>query len=122
MSILKIVLVLITGVALGIGVDQMLTADSTDETVNDYSYGAYCHDNEDFTLYMIESLNDDDRVLVETEIERILDALDTNSETVFDDFELRHEFMAQLMVFFDENDISFPRIRHHGMRFNNRYE
>lgn len=125
MNIFKIGLMLITGAGLGLGFD-MVTEEpvENDQTVNEEYYSFMpCHQNEFMLEYMFEDLSDEDRLLVEEKVESLLFKYETTEENLYQDLDLYHDFMFELMEFLYENDIEFQHyqydetdgFRHHRM-------
>lgn len=114
MNILKIGMVLLFGTGLGFGVDKLIESDieaiDTEEYREDYyghMNGGYCHQDGEFFEHMLEDLNDEDFDLVSQKIDEMLLDYNITYEDLFDDYEIRHDFMTELMEFLDANNIDY---------------
>lgn len=117
MNIFKIGLILLTGAGFGFGFDKL--ADSEIIPTNqdrpyghmyeyeDYSYGGFCHGNEDFLEHMLEDLSETEKVIVQTKIDELLLEYSITLEELNDDYNVRFDFMNDLMDFLEENDIDY---------------
>ena len=106
MSMIKIGFVILTGALFGFGVDRI----NDSEAFRDSSYGYYMHDGYcaeegEFLGHMLENLTTEERILVENKVEELLATYNTTLEDLYQDSELRHDFMSDLMDFLDDNNI-----------------
>ena len=118
--IIKIGLVLLTGAGLGFGVDKLATTemfpndgDGYYEHMDGDSYyghmgGEYWHnDDDDFLEHMLEDLTVEDQVLVQVKIDQLLIDYDITLEELNNEYEVRYDFMIDLMEFLDLNEIDY---------------
>lgn len=119
MSILKIGFILLAFTGLGFGVDRLSSQeiDPTSEDVYRASNRLFCHNNQYYFEHMIDNLTEEEKILVEQEMERLLGEYNITYDLLHDDIEVYHSIMIDLMDFFIENDISYSN--HH---WNYRYE
>ena len=118
MNIIKIGLVLLTGAGFGLGLEQL---SNTNITSNNNDYGnhmyededrynnGFCHNNDVFLDHMLDNLNDEEKVLVQEKIDELLVEYDIDLEDLNDNYDLRHDFMYDLMEFLEENEIYYHR-------------
>ena len=120
MYILKIGLVLLTGAGFGLGVDKLanneiFTKDSDGYyghmTEEDGYYGHMggfgCHDDGELFEHMLEDLTDEELLLVQGKIDELLVTYSITLEELNDDYDVRYDFMNDLMDFLEENEIDF---------------
>ena len=110
MNILKIGLVLMTGLGFGFGVEKLAGADvlpNDSETYYGHMEEGYCHSDGDFLDHMLEDLTDEELILVQAKIDELLLTYSITLEELNDDFEVRDDFMNDLMVFLDDNNIEY---------------
>lgn len=120
MNILKAVLVLVSGLGLGFGVDQItetkvepdLTAEN--EFYNGHMSSGYCHGEEFSFDHMLVDLSEEDQLLVQTKIDDLLLEMNISLEDLENDYEVRYEFMSELMLFLDESGISYHNHGNYG--------
>ena len=120
MYILKIGLVLLTGAGFGFGVDKLSNTDMftndndgyyghmTEEYGYDGHMGGYgCHDDGELFEHMLEDLTDEELILVQGKIDELLVTYSITLEELNDDYDVRYDFMNDLMDFLEENEIDF---------------
>ncbi len=124
MNILKFGLVLLTGAGFGFGVDKIADTDFT--PMDRYGYEdhegrfghmgeGYCDEDSEFLEHLLSRLSDEDVILVNAKIEELYITYDTNAEALQTDYELRYDFMNDLMDFMEDSNIEFSG---HGFGFN----
>lgn len=132
MNIIKIGLVLLTGAGFGVGFDKI--ADSEILPINqdtpyghmfvDDEYGetVFCHGDEDIIEHMLYNLSEEDQLLVQAKIDDLLIEYSISIEDLNNDYDLRFDFMNDVMEFLEENDIDYHHRYynddedwHHGM-------
>mgnify|MGYP000188309769 FL=1 len=110
MNILKIGLILLTGAGFGFGVDKLAGIEASPNTTDTY-YGhmdeSYCHGDGDFLEHMLEDLSAEDLVLVQAKIDGLLIQYDVTLDELYDNYEVRYDFMNDLMIFLEDNQIDF---------------
>lgn len=118
MNIVKIGLALVTGLGFGFGVEKITETDITSndqpdyEEYNDTSY-QNCHDEENFLDHMLDRLSDEERIIVQAKIDDLLQEYNVTIEDLFRDYDIRYNFMTDLMEFLEDNDIEYYRQRGH---------
>ncbi|MEC9485841.1 MAG: hypothetical protein UMR38_08270 [Candidatus Izemoplasma sp.] len=122
MNLVKIMLVLFTGAGFGFGIDQINHTETdpiNEETRSIYEEESYCHrfSDESFLDHMLEGLTEEEQTLVNAKIDELLVSYDTTLEALYDDFELRHDFMFDLMTYLEDNNIDY----HYGESYHDRY-
>lgn len=125
MNIFKMGLVLLTGLGFGFGVDQIAET-KEDEVISEdyYIYNMPCHGNGYVFEHMLDTLTEEDRILVEAKLEELLLEYETTLELLEDDYQLRFIIMNELLDYMSENNIDFNHyntddddgFRHHHMR------
>ena len=113
MNIFKIALVMISGVGFGFGVDKIAETQVDPDVTNENELyyqnmnGGYCH-GENFSFdHMLDDLSEEDQALVQGKIDELLLEMNISLEDLDNDFELRYEFMSELMIFLDDNGIEY---------------
>lgn len=114
MNILKFVLVLFTATGFGFGVEELIENNIKEETslneednYDDDTVG-FCHRNDEYFLeHMIERLTDEEAIIVQAKIDELLNEFDVTMEQLNSDFDVRYQFMIELMEFLDENGIDY---------------
>ncbi len=131
MNILKIGLVLLTGAGFGFGVDKLSDTDITESNGDNYYEHMYdehedenyffghmyggCLDNDgDFLEHMLASLTDEELLIVEEKIDQLLLEYSIVLEELNDDYDVRYDFMIDIMEFLDENEIYYHNNREFG--------
>jgi hypothetical protein len=113
MNLIKIGLVLITGAGFGFGVDKL--ADTEVFTTSEENFYEHmeegCHSDVDFIEHMLDDLSEEDLALVQAKIDELLVDYDITLEELYDDYEVRYDFMNDLMDFLEENEIEY---HYHG--------
>ncbi len=112
MNILKIGLILLSGAGLSFGVDKLADTEMLPSN-NDYYYmeEGYCHGDSDFLEHMLEDLSDEELLLVQGKIDELLVEYSITLEELNDDYNVRYDFMNDLMDFINENDIDYHSYR-----------
>ena len=126
MNILKVGLMILLGVGFGFGVDKVVNAEvspidevsqNTEASPNDevdyYGHmgGGYCFDDGDFIEHMLADLTDEELVLVQGKIDELLIEYAITLDELNDDYQVRYDFMDDLMNFLDENNIVYHNHR-----------
>ena len=110
MTLFKIGLVLLTGAGFGLGIDKLSNTDIMPDNQEDY-YGHMeytgCHQDDDFLLHMLDNLSEEDAIIVNAKIDELLVTYDTTLDDLENNFDLRYNFMNDLMTFLFENDIEY---------------
>lgn len=123
MNIIKIGLLLVTGLGFGFGVDSFTNLDQIEnEQDNLYTdvYPRYCHNEEYYIEHLLQNLTEEEQILVQNKIDQLLLEYNLSIEEMLNDIDIRHEFMYELMEFMYDNDIEYHYHNnnewHHGMR------
>ena len=112
MNIIKLGIAFLTMFGVSYGVDHISTNRQEPIIQNTANH---CESNELFG-HMLQDLSVEDRLLVEAKINELLITYETSEEELLNNFDLRHEFMEELMVFFQDNDFNFEdQHTHMGM-------
>lgn len=109
MNIIKIGLVLLTGAGFGFGADKLTDTEMFPNDSNGY-YGHMeegCYGDEDFLEHMLENLSDEELLLVQGKIDELLAEYSVTLEELGYDYDVRYNFMNDLMDFLDENEIDY---------------
>jgi len=120
MNILKLGLLLITGAGFGFGIDKLADTEilpNDDQQYYGHIASETCHGDDEFFERLLENLNEDEIVLVQGKIDELLLKYDVTLEDLHDDFEIRFDFMSDLMTFLDENEIDY-----HNHGYYNEYD
>jgi hypothetical protein len=125
---LRIGLVLLAGAGLGFGADrigdtQMFSNDGDGyyEYMDEDSYyghmggdsyyghmrGEYRHNDGDFLEHMLEDLTVEEQGLVQEKVDQLLIDYAITLEELYDNYDVRYEFMNDLMEFLDLNGIDY---------------
>lgn len=112
MNTLKFIAITILGLGLGFGASQVL-ADTNDVpfdtnpgSTEDTDYGFGCHmDEGEFMEYYIDQFSEEDQAIIEAYIDTLLIEYNVTIEELFDDYELRHELMDEILTFIDEQGL-----------------
>lgn len=123
MNIFKIGLILLTGVGYGFGVDKLADTEIFPIDNEGYGhmgeYGNYgyidgqdCHGDSDFIEHMLDDLSAETVLLVQAKIDELLVEYSITFEELNDDYDVRYNFMNDLMDFFDENGINYHNFHH----------
>ena len=130
MYILKMGLILLTGAGFGFGVDKLANTQIApndndgyyghmDEEDGYYGHmteedgyyghmGGYgCHGDGELFEHMLEDLSDEELLLVQGKIDELLVTYSITLEELNDDYDVRFNFMIDLMDFLEENEIDF---------------
>ncbi|MFK5883448.1 MAG: hypothetical protein QM489_03800 [Candidatus Izemoplasma sp.] len=75
----------------------------------------YCHEEGLFLEYMLENLSAEDKFLVEEMINQLLVEYGVTLQELNDDYNIRYDFMIDLMEFINENQIDY----HESFEFHN---
>ncbi len=124
MNLFKVILVLVTGAGFGFGIDQISHTEiipNDEEMPYTYEDGGFCHrfNNDEFLDHMLEGLSEEEQTMVNTKVEELLVTYDTTLEEVNSNYELRQDFMLDLMTFLNDNDIVYHYDGyHHGGFYN----
>lgn len=109
MNILRIALVLLTGLGFSFGFDKLADPPMyQEEYENNYGHmgTSGCYRDDEFLDHMIELLSEEEALLVQNKIEELLVKYDITLEELEDNYEIRYDFMDELMDFFVESDIN----------------
>jgi len=85
-----------------------------DDEYYEHMGGQGCHDDRDFLEHMLEDLTDEELLLVQGKIDELLVEYLITIEELNDDYNVRYDFMNDLMDFLDENEIDY--YNHGGIR------
>lgn len=110
MNIIKIGLVLLTGAGFGFGVDKLADTEvlANDNDVYYGHMGEYgCHEDGELFEHMLEDLTDEELLLVQGKIDELLVTYSITLEELNDDFDVRYDFMNDLMEFLEINEINY---------------
>jgi hypothetical protein len=109
MNIIKIGLVLLTGLGFGFGVDKVADTEIFPNDNDGYYWHMEegCHGDGDFLEHMLDDLSDEELVLVQGKIDELLVEYAVTLEELNDDYDVRYDFMNDLMDFLDENGIDY---------------
>ena len=114
MNILKIGLILFTSAGIGFGAERISNTVSGDNYNSLYhqnylhmGYEEHCGNDEDFLSHMLEDLSEEDLIIVNAKIDELLLTYDTTLEELFNNAEVRYDFMADLMDFLETNEIDY---------------
>lgn len=114
MNILRYILVLITATGFGFGLEEVISSNVekdnlVNEDINEDSYRfGFCHSNIDYFLdQMIERLTDEEQIIVQAKIDELLAEYDMTIDQLNSDFNLRYNFMNDLMNFLDESGFDY---------------
>jgi hypothetical protein len=117
MNIIKIGLVLLTGAGFGFGVDKLADTEMFPKDYDGYGHmeddgyyghmGGGCHGDGDFLEHMLDELSDEELLLVQGKIDELLIEYSITLEELNDDYEVRYDFMNDLMDFLEENEIDY---------------
>ncbi len=114
MNIFKFGLVLLTGAGFGFGVDKIVDPDFAPiDGYEEYEgrFGhmgeGYCDEDGEFLEHFLDELSDEDALIVNAKIEELYLTYDTNYLALQADYELRYEFMTELMDFMEDSGIEF---------------
>jgi hypothetical protein len=117
MNIFKIGLVLLTGAGFGFGVDKLADTEIFPNDNDGYGHmedGYYghmgeegCHGDGDILEHMLDDLSDEELVLVQGKIDELLVEYAITLEELNDDYDVRYDFMNDLMDFLEENEIDY---------------
>lgn len=122
MNIFRVFMALLATAGIGLGVDKMIDSDRfpTEDTNYYYNQGL-CHGEEEFLEHMLVDLSEEDLVLVNAKIDELLLKYDITLEELLENFEVRYEFMHELMDFYEDQNIEYAEYNdgygmgHHGM-------
>ncbi|XMB71463.1 hypothetical protein RJI07_04925 [Mycoplasmatota bacterium WC30] len=110
MNVLRIGLVLLTGVGFSFGVDRLVDSEALPndrESHYTYNYEGNCHGDNDFLEHMLDDLSNEELLLVQEKIDSLLVKYSITLEELYDDYGVRYDFMSELMDFLDENYIDY---------------
>jgi len=110
MNILKLGLLLITGAGFGFGIDKLADTEilpNDDQQYYGHMVGESCHGDDELFEHLLENLSEEEIVLVQGKIDELLLKYDVTLDSLDDDFDTRFDFMDDLMVFLDENEIDY---------------
>lgn len=111
MNIFKIGLALLTGLGFGFGVDKVADTEMFPNPNDNEGYYWHmeesCHGDGDFLEHMLDDLSDEELVLVQGKIDELLVEYAVTLEELNDDYDVRYDFMNDLMDFLDENGIDY---------------
>lgn len=109
MNIFKLGLLLISSIGFGYGIEQVVTSGQTPNT-DGYNYDYmenHCFNGELFLDHMLEDLSEEDQLIVQAKIDELLAFYDVTLEELYENYEIRYDFMNDLMTFLDENEIDY---------------
>jgi hypothetical protein len=126
MNIFKLIMVALTATGLGFGVDEVIKSDIEEKafineqsSYEDFTPG-YCHRNDEYFLeHMLDQLTVEEQVAVQSKIDELLIKYDISFDDLNYDFDEIHNFMLELMDFFNENGINY---QYHGNHNDNNEE
>ncbi len=110
MYIIKIGLVLLTGAGFGLGIDKLADTDILQNDGDNYYEHmdeGFCHDNGDFLTHMLADLTAEEQVLVQEKIDQLLVEYTITLEELNDDYDVRYDFMTDLIEFLELNEIDY---------------
>lgn len=110
MKLFGIIALIATSVGAGFGAQHIRDEVVNLENENEY----YCHRDGGFGEYFFEGFSDEDRVLVETELNRLLEDSGLTLDDLYENHYVRHEIMDDLWNYIYENEIEFDDSGHHG--------
>lgn len=114
MTLFRTIVLLFTGASLSIGIGQFWNNDA--EPTDEETTYRHCFEDDELFAHLLEDLDDSDRALVEAKIAAMLEAYGVTEDDLYDDYELRHEFMEELYDFLYDNDL-IEDWHHHGMGY-----
>ena len=120
MTTIKFIALTILGLGLGFGASQVIADNNTNpfstDPDNDLPYGIGCHYDEDafFMGHYIEQFSDEDQLLIEAYIDTLLIEYDVTLEELYEDFDLRHEFMEDVYNYIEEQGLEPEDEYRHG--------
>jgi hypothetical protein len=108
MKILKIGIVLLAAFGFGFGASQIIKGNEVVEAEEyDYNqYFEYCMGNNYRFQYMLETLSEEDRVLVSNKLDELYEKYETNEFDFINDYEIRHLIMTELFDYIEDNNIT----------------
>lgn len=107
MNVFKLIIVAISGLGIGFTTTQVINNDTSTDTENDIPLnGTYgCHFYDDFIDREWSMYSEEDQLLINGFVDQYLTEQEITWDELFDDFDLRYEFMDALHDFLYEQNI-----------------